>query len=165
MENHQIEIKLETDYLSKQKFYESFIHHFRNCRHLFIDNGSLSHLKTPLTFRRLKSLEFCFTTDMESSPNTKIDNVNGELTSLTFRKFREEDTKLLKTIALNCKQLKKIHIEFANKIDLFNYKDLLDFLESINSSALVNFTLKIRTENEVKRLYGYLSKFYKEFSS
>jgi hypothetical protein len=30
--------------------------------------------------------------------------------------------------------------------------------------GLVNLTLKIRTENEVKRLYGYLSKFYKEQS-
>ena len=26
----------------------------------------------------------------------------------------------------------------------------------------MSFTLKIRTENEVKRLYGYLSKFFKE---
>lgn len=28
--------------------------------------------------------------------------------------------------------------------------------------SLVNLTLKIRTESEVKRLYGYLSKFTKE---
>ena len=90
-------------------------------------------------------MEFCFTTDLESSPNTKIDSVSGELASLTFRKFREENTKILKTIALNCRQLKKVHVEFANKIDLFNYKDLLDFLESVNTSALVSFTLKIRT--------------------
>jgi hypothetical protein len=27
---------------------------------------------------------------------------------------------------------------------------------------LVSLTIKIRTENEVKRLYGYLSKFYKD---
>lgn len=27
---------------------------------------------------------------------------------------------------------------------------------------LVNLTIRIRTENEVKRLYGYLSKFYKD---
>jgi hypothetical protein len=42
---------------------------------------------------------------------------------------------------------------------------LIDFLDLINKGSLVNFIIKIRTENEVKRLYGYLSKFYKEFST
>lgn len=101
---------------------------------------------------------------MESS-NVKIDNINSQISALTFKRFREEDARVLKTIACLCPELKKIHIEFSNKIDLFNHKELIDFLDLIAKTSLVNFTLKIRTESEVKRLYGYLSKFYKEFSS
>lgn len=54
LENHHIDIKIDQDYLNKPKYYESFIHHFKNCKRLAIENGSLTHLKTPLTFRRLK---------------------------------------------------------------------------------------------------------------
>lgn len=69
---------------------------------------------------------------------------------------------MLRTIACYCNDLKKIHLEFSNKIDLFSYKELIDFLDLLAKTTLVSFTLKVRTENEVKRLYGYLSKFYRE---
>lgn len=60
MENHPVEIKLDSDYLAKPKFYESFIYHFRNCKRLCIDNGNMSHLRTPIAFRNLKDFEFNF---------------------------------------------------------------------------------------------------------
>lgn len=47
-------------------------------------------------------------------------------------------------------------------MDLYCYKELIEFLKLDNLKALVSFTLKIRTEGEVKRLYGYLSKFSKD---
>ena len=56
MERHPVEITIEPDLFSKPKFYESFIYHFRNCRQLKIDNGTLSHLRTPLSFRALEKL-------------------------------------------------------------------------------------------------------------
>lgn len=56
----------------------------------------------------------------------------------------------------------KLHLEFSNKVDLYCVKDLIDFLRQDKLKSLVSLTLKIRTEGEVKRLYGYLSKFCKE---
>ena len=75
----------------------------------------------------------------------RIDNVAPQISAITFRRFREEDARVLKTIASLCSDLKKIHIEFSNKIDLFNFKDLIDFLDLVVKTDIVNFTLKIRT--------------------
>jgi len=50
--------------------------------------------------------------------NTRIENQNTGLESFTIRKFREEDTKILKFITGPCKNLKTLHIEFYNKSDL-----------------------------------------------
>ena len=71
-------IKIESDLLGKPKYYESFIYHFRGCEKLFIENGNITHLKTPLTFRNLKSLEFNF--NLEADPqNIKLDVCTEQL--------------------------------------------------------------------------------------
>jgi hypothetical protein len=66
-------------------------------------------LRTPLTFRNLKSLEFNF--NLEAEPqNIKMDVSTEQLKELTMRRFREEDLKILKLIVVPCTQLKKLHI-------------------------------------------------------
>lgn len=100
---------MDSDHLGKPKFYESFIYHFRDCQRLFIENGNINHLRTPLSFRNLKSLEFNF--NLEAEPqNIKLELCTEQLKELTLRRFREEDLKLLKQITAPCLELQKLHL-------------------------------------------------------
>lgn len=57
----------------------------------------------------------------------------------------------------------EVHIEIYNKLDLSYNKDLCDCIAACKGLAnLRSFHLRVRTESEVKRVYGYLSKFFKD---
>lgn len=78
---------------------------------------------------------------------TRVEQVGGQLTAVTLRRLREEDVRVLKAISGCSSQLSKLHLDFANKSDLFAHKELIEFLETLTGNNLVNFTLRLRTEN------------------
>ena len=63
------------------------MYHFRKCRRLSIHNASLNQIKTPLSFRDLKELEFECNPDCDSS-TLRFEGLS-QLTSLKLRKLKE----------------------------------------------------------------------------
>jgi hypothetical protein len=53
-----------------------------------------------------------------------------------------------------------LNIEFVNKYDLANNKDVNEFFKGTDPK-LQRFSIKFRGEAEVKKLYGNFTKFYK----
>ena len=85
---------------------------------------------------------------MEIEPqHLRIDNINEGIRDLSLRRFREEDLKVLKQVMVASPQLKSLHVDFSNKVDLYTNRDLIDILKNAVGKQLTSFTLKIRTEN------------------
>ena len=138
------------------------MYHLKDVEALVIENAHMNQIRSPLTFKNLKELEFNCNTESDC-PTLRIDNVNSKLESLSIRKMKDEDMKNLKSIIQFSPHLREINFEINNKYDLSFNKDLADCIILCSKlQKLTHFTIKMRTESEVKRLYGYLSKFYKD---
>lgn len=59
-------IRLENEYSNKTKLYEVLMYHFRKCRKLTILNATLNQIRTPLSFKDLRELDFICNPDSES---------------------------------------------------------------------------------------------------
>ena len=78
MKTHKIELKLEPDFLNKSKFYEALVYHLKDVEILSIENAHMNQIRSPLTFRNLRELEF--NCNNESDPITlRIDDVTDRL--------------------------------------------------------------------------------------
>ena len=159
MKYNPIIIRLENEYASKTKLYEVLIYHFRKCRKLTILNAGLNQIKTPLSFRNLRELDFICNPDCESY-TLRLEGFS-EVTSLKLKKLKEEDARFLKSLRTNLPKLKELHLEFVNKFDMGINKDLVEFFAG-DDENIRRLVLKLRTESEVKRVYGHFTKFLRE---
>lgn len=73
-----MELRVESDFLNKTKFYEALVYHLRDVEMLSIENAHMNQIRSPLAFRNLREIEFNCNT--ESEPSTlRIDSVTSTL--------------------------------------------------------------------------------------
>lgn len=99
------------------------MYHFRRCRRLNILHASLNQIKTPLSFKDLRELEFVCNPDCDSY-TLRLEGIS-DVTSLKLKKLKEEDSKFLRSFRLSLPKLKELHLEFVNKYDMAVNKDLI----------------------------------------
>ena len=81
------------------------MYHLKDVETLVVENAHMNQIRSPLTFKNLRELEFNCNTESDSSP-LRIDNVTAKLESLTIRKMKDEDVKNLKSIIQFASNLK-----------------------------------------------------------
>lgn len=157
-------IKLDSEYSTKARMFETLMYHFKKCNSLTILSANINHFKSVLQFGRLRTLELVCNADVEAFVNLRADTVATyeapNITSFSIKKLKEEDSKFLKILRGLLPNLRELNVEFVNKYDLGNNKELNDFFKG-SDPKLQRFSLKFRGEAEVKKLYGNFTKFYK----